>query len=59
MPPRGLWSLALVWCVGHWLKNTERHAVGGRRMTARLVGALLILLAVVLAIRGAGRTAGS
>jgi drug/metabolite transporter (DMT)-like permease len=55
---RGLWSIALVWSVGHWLKNTERHSTGGRRMAFRGVGGSLILLAVVLAFRGAGQAAG-
>ena len=48
---RGLMSIALVWLVGHWIQNTERHTVGGRRMAIRLVGGLLILAAVVLTAR--------
>ena len=48
---RGLMSIALVWLVGHWIQNTERHTVGGRRMGVRLVGGLLILAAVVLTAR--------
>jgi drug/metabolite transporter (DMT)-like permease len=48
---RGLWSIALVWCVGHWLKNTERHTAGSRAMGFRSVGAALILVAVALAVK--------
>jgi drug/metabolite transporter (DMT)-like permease len=48
---RGLWSVALVWCVGHWLKNTERHTAGRRAMALRLVGAALILVSVALAVK--------
>jgi len=48
---RGLWSIALVWLVGPWLQNTERHTVGGRRMGIRLLGGILILAAVVLTVR--------
>lgn len=48
---RGLWSLALVWWAGGWLGNSERETTGGRRMAARLAGAVLILSAVVLTLR--------
>lgn len=47
---RGLWSIALVWLVGHWFGNRERHVAGGRVMAARFVGALLIVAAVVLVV---------
>lgn len=52
---RGLWSIVLVWSIGHWLKNTERHRVGGKSMGIRLVGAGLILGAVVLTVRSGAR----
>ncbi len=52
---RGLWSIALVWWVGHWMKNTERHTTGGRRMGQRLAGAVLIIAAVVLTVKASGR----
>ena len=52
---RGLWSIALVWCVGHWLKNTERQTAGGRKMALRLAGAALILVAVLLTVKAATR----
>ena len=48
---RGLWSIAFVWCAGHWLKNTERHTAGPRAMGFRSVGAALILVSVVLAVK--------
>jgi len=47
---RGLWGLGIVWVVGHWFGNTERHHAGGRAMATRLAGALLILTAVLIAI---------
>lgn len=46
---RGLWSVALVWVIGHWFANTEKH-VGGAVMTRRLVGALILLAAVYLSL---------
>lgn len=52
---RGLWSIALVWSVGHWLKNTERHTAGGRKMGLRLAGAALILAAVVMTVKSNAR----
>jgi drug/metabolite transporter (DMT)-like permease len=51
---RGLWSVALVWSVGHWLKNTERHTAGAKAMGLRLLGAALILLSVALAVQRGG-----
>jgi hypothetical protein len=44
---RGVWSVVLVWAVGHWFKNVERDA-GHRVMMTRLGGAALVLIAVVL-----------
>lgn len=44
---RGIWSVVLVWAVGHWFKNEERDA-GQRVMVVRLAGAALVLIAVVL-----------
>ncbi len=49
---RGLLSIVLVWFVGHWTANTERHSVGKSTMGWRLAGALLILVAVALVVRG-------
>ena len=45
---RGLLSIAFVWFFGHRLKNTERHAAGGRAMLQRTIGGVLILAAVFL-----------
>jgi drug/metabolite transporter (DMT)-like permease len=47
---RAVWSVVLVWTVGHWFGNTERshgHHVMGRR----LFGALLLLAAIVIVMR--------
>lgn len=46
---RGLWSVALVWVVGHWFANAEKQ-VGGAIMTRRLLGALILLAAVYLSL---------
>lgn len=46
---RGLWSVALVWVVGHWFANSEKQ-VGGAIMTRRLIGALILLAAVYLSL---------
>lgn len=42
---RGIWSVALVWLVGHWFSNTER-ALGGGEMLRRLAGSILLLAAI-------------
>lgn len=49
---RGLWSIALVWWAGHWFGNTERTSVGPRVLAGRLIGAVLILAALILAVVG-------
>ena len=45
---RGLWSIALVWWLGHHIGNHERTTAGGRLMAWRLAGGLLIVSAVIL-----------
>jgi hypothetical protein len=45
---RGMWSVVLVYAVGHHFGNTERDA-GGGVFAARLAGSILILAAIVLA----------
>lgn len=52
---RGLWGLALVWVVGHHFGNTEHRDAGTRTLALRLIGALLILGAVLLAVLAASR----
>lgn len=52
---RGLWSIALVWSIGHWMKNPEHHTTDGRRMLQRLAGATLILAAVFLTVKAGDR----
>jgi len=44
---RGLWSVLVVWFVGHWFANEERQQ-GKGAMLGRVIGATLILSAVVL-----------
>ncbi|TVR52496.1 MAG: DMT family transporter [Puniceicoccaceae bacterium] len=46
---RGLWSIVLVWFVGHWFANEERRA-GGAAMGRRLLGAVLMVAAVALVL---------
>jgi drug/metabolite transporter (DMT)-like permease len=47
---RGLWSVALVWVLGHWFGNTEREG-GSRMMLRRLGGAGLLVTAIFIASR--------
>jgi len=47
---RGVWSVVLVWWVGHWFGNTER-ARGPGVMLRRLAGSLLLLSAILLLTR--------
>ena len=47
---RGIWSVLLVWLIGHWFHNVERsqgHGVMGKR----LAGAALLLAAIVIVFR--------
>jgi hypothetical protein len=46
---RGLWSVLLVWWLGHWVQSREQH-VEPRVRTARLAGALLTLAAIALVL---------
>jgi len=46
---RGLLSVAFVWLVGHWFANQEQH-LGARIMRQRMLGAALMLAAIVLVI---------
>jgi drug/metabolite transporter (DMT)-like permease len=46
---RGIWSVILVWAVGHWFANVEREQ-GTRVMLRRLIGAALLLSAVFLSV---------
>lgn len=46
---RGLWTVLLVWAVGHWVKSREQQL--GRRVLAwRLAGAVLMMSAIVLVL---------
>lgn len=44
---RGLFSVALVWGVGHWFANAEQHA-GRAVLLSRLGGAAAMIVAIVL-----------
>ncbi len=44
---RGVWSVVLVWAVGHWVGNMERN-LGPAVLVRRLTGAVLLLAAIVL-----------
>lgn len=46
---RGIWSVVLVWVIGHWFENVERQQ-GTRVMVRRLFAATLLLAAVLLSI---------
>lgn len=46
---RVLWSIALVWFIGHWFKNLERQA-GIKTMIRRSVAGALIFVAIVIVI---------
>jgi len=47
---RGVWSVLLVWAAGHWFSNTER-SVGNAIMGRRLLGASLLLIAVLIGLK--------
>lgn len=44
---RGLWSVVVVWAIGHWFANREQH-LGARVLRWRLAGALLMMTAIAL-----------
>ncbi|HEX2101343.1 MAG TPA: EamA/RhaT family transporter [Candidatus Synoicihabitans sp.] len=46
---RGLWSVLAVWLIGHWFANEEQH-LGQQVLRGRLLGASLMLVAIVLVI---------
>ncbi len=46
---RGLVSVGLVWAVGHWFQNQEKHLTP-RVFRFRMVGAALMLAAIVLVL---------
>ena len=45
--PRGLWSVVMVWAIGHWFANREQH-LGSKVLQGRLIGAGFLSAAVVL-----------
>jgi len=46
---RGLWSVVAVWAIGHWFANREQH-LGARVLVWRVLGALLLMAAIILVI---------
>lgn len=48
---RGLWSVVLVWLVGHWFGNREQQ-LGANVLRWRLAGAALMMAAIVLVACG-------
>lgn len=46
---RGLFSVLLVWSIGHWFANEEKHLAGGV-LGLRLLGAVLMVAAIVLVL---------
>jgi drug/metabolite transporter (DMT)-like permease len=48
---RGLLSVVFVWLIGHWFTNDEQ-SLGSRVLVWRLVGAVLMLSAIVLVMMG-------
>lgn len=46
---RGLWSVVGVWAIGHWFTNREQH-LGARVLVWRLIGAVLLMAAIVLVL---------
>lgn len=46
---RGLWTVVLVWAVGHWVRSREQQ-LGGGVLGWRLAGAVLMLSAIVLVL---------
>ena len=46
---RGIWAVLIVWALGHLFQNEEKRA-GTKTMMARLIGATLIVIAIVLVV---------
>jgi drug/metabolite transporter (DMT)-like permease len=45
---RAFWSIVLVWIIGHWFSNTERH-LGKAVFYRRLAGSSFLVVAILLA----------
>jgi hypothetical protein len=46
---RGLISVVLIWAIGHWFANEEKH-LSPRVFRARLIGAGLMLASIVIVL---------
>jgi len=49
---RGLWSVVGVWLAGHWFANREQDH-GARVLAWRLIGAALLMAAILIVLSGA------
>ncbi len=47
---RGLFGVVFVWSIGHWFGNQERHTAGPELMKKRLVGSMLLTVAIAMAL---------
>ena len=47
---RGIWSVVLVWVIGHWFSNYEKK-LGRNVMFRRLIGSILLIAAIVLVLK--------
>ncbi len=46
---RGLWTIVLIWVIGHWFTSREQH-LGREILLWRLAGAALMMSAIVLVL---------
>ena len=46
---RGLWSIAIVWLIGHWFGSHEQH-LGTTILRLRLLGAAVMTTAIIIAL---------
>jgi drug/metabolite transporter (DMT)-like permease len=46
---RGLWSVVVVWIIGHWFHNTEQQ-LGSGILRWRLIGSAMMLIAIALVL---------
>lgn len=47
---RGIFSVVIVWIVGHWFHSTEQH-LGSAVLSRRLAGSVLLLIAIILILK--------
>jgi hypothetical protein len=44
-----LWTVILVWWLGHWVQSREQH-LDGKVLASRLAGATTMIVAIVLVL---------